>query len=65
MNFPFLKFPIRDFDKIESLQQLRLQLLNLLLLIAFAVGSVLYVVALFPVQGKGLASVPLIYSLSR
>ena len=63
MNFPFLKFPIRDFDKIESLQQLRLQLLNLLLLIAFAVGSVLYVVALFPVQGKGLASVPLIYSL--
>ena len=63
MNFPFLKFPIRDFDKIESLQQLRLQLLNLLLLIAFAVGSVLYVVALFPLQDKGLASVPLIYSL--
>jgi PAS domain S-box-containing protein len=63
MNFPFIKFPIRDLDKIESLQQLREQLLNLLLLIAFVMGSVLYVIALLPVLDKGLSTVPLIYTL--
>jgi len=63
MNFPFLKFPIRDFNKIESLQELREQLLNLLLLIAFTMGSILYVIALLPVIDKGLSTVSLIYSL--
>jgi PAS domain S-box-containing protein len=63
MNFPFLKFPIRDFDKIKSLQQLREQLLNLLLLITFFMGSILYVIALLPVLDKSLPTIPLIYTL--
>jgi PAS domain S-box-containing protein len=63
MNFPFLKFPIRDFDKIESLQELREQLLNLLLLIAFAMGSILYVIEVLLVLDKSLSTVSLIYSL--
>ena len=49
MNFPFLKFPIQDFDKIKTVQQLREQLLNLLLFSSFILGTVVLGVALIPI----------------
>ncbi len=63
MNFPFLEFPIRDLDKIASLQQLRERLLNALLVSAFLLGTVLYAVAVIPVFEKGLFEFPVIYTL--
>ena len=62
MDFSLLKFPGRDLEKIESLQQLRERLLSFLLHGAFVLATVLYLISLVPVYQKGLSIPPLVYS---
>lgn len=63
MKTSFFKFHLENFDNIKSLQQLREQLLNMLLTSAFLLGTILLAVAIIPVFQRDMYEFLAIYVL--
>ena len=59
-HFPF-PLPFQEFENIQSLQNLRERLLNLLLSSTFVIGTALLGVALIPVSQRGMIEFSILY----